>query len=77
MDTGRESSDRIADCPSANWSTYSVGYISFVSWLKSFNSPIAYGLKYEIGLLFCAKSNSYLLKIHGKVIILLTYFARR
>ena len=30
----------------------------FVSQLKGFNNPVAYSLKYKIGLLLSAKSNS-------------------
>ena len=29
-----------------------------VSWLKGFNNPVAYSLKYKIDLLLSAKSNS-------------------
>ena len=53
------------------------GAYHFVSWLKGFNNPVAYSLKYKIDLLLSAKAAAVLFNIQGKVIFPCTHFARR
>ena len=71
---------RITDCPSVKLSTHSIWYGTyFVSWLKGFNNPVAYSLKYKIGLVYylVLKATAFLLKIQGKAMFPLKRFARR
>ena len=58
MGTGGASSKCITDCPSSKLKHP-------VSWLKGFNNPVAYSLKYKIDLLLSAKSNSCFIQNTG------------
>ena len=48
--------NRLSKCKTEAPTVY--GTYNFVSWLKGFNNPVAYSLKYKIGLLLAAKINS-------------------
>ena len=49
--------------------THNMGTYHFVSWLKGFNNPVTYSLKYRQVYFFLLKATAVLFKIQGKAML--------